>query len=378
MRSSTSSSLALLAISLLVGDALAAPLQRRDEEFTTVVLTETLSVLGQNDGSYTTLTYLPDVPAPPTTTAAPPTTATPAPATSTAEAAPAVKVAEAAAEPAAPVTTAAPIVLPSPSVSLPSVVVPPVSVAPVASPSSVSSTPSSGKRGLAYNAANLLQDFTGGVAKWCYNWGQVGTCPVGPFASMLHDMDGATTSSWTENANNAIASGTEYLLSFNEGDMPVSVGGSSLTPSAAAAGHKQYMNQFAGKALIVAPAVSSSEGPNVGLDWLTQWIAACDGECKVDRFAMHWYGASDQADMFKDHITESCALAASYPGSPKILITEYAVAGEVAPEVHAAFMAATMPWLDQQDCVDKYAYQFVDGTLTTDGNINAAGKEFIS
>jgi len=379
MRSSTSSSLALLAISLLVGDALAAPLQRRDEEFTTVILTETLSVLGQNDGSYTTLTYLPDIPAPPTTTAAPPTTATPAPATSTTEAAPAVKVAEAVAEPAAPVTTAAPIVLPSTSVSLPSVVVPPVSVAPVASTSPSTLSSGSGKRGLAYNAVNLLEGFTGGAATWCYDWGQQWqSCPVGPFVPMLHDMNGATTASWSNNANDAIAKGTEMLLSLNEPDMPISVGGSDTSPQAAAAAHIQYMNPFKGKAVIASPAVSSSEGTGVGIDWLKQWISDCDGGCVVDRVAFHWYGASDQAQIFQEYVTEMCTLAAALPGSPQVIITEYGVAGTQPPDVHAAFIEATTPFLDSQTCVDKYAYFFVDGSLTTNGAINEAGKAFIS
>jgi len=359
MRSSTFSSLALLATSLLARDALAAPLHRRDDAYTTVVTSEIVTVVQQADGSFITLS--PIIPAPPTVVAAP----TPAPATPTPIAQP---------KPEAKV--AAPVA-PTPLLS---------AIAPLLSsaPSTPSSGGLSGKRGLPYNTPSLLDLFVGSGSKatWCYNWdSSAGNIPSGlNYVPMLHGLDSEHLNPWTANANKAIAAGSTHLQYINEPDMPSSVGGVSTSVQDAAAGYINNMMPFKGKAKIGSPAVSSAENSGQGLDYLKQFFAACpNSSCHFDFIPVHWYGGVDQVQMFKDHIGNVQDLIKDLPGNPKIWITEYGVAGTQPASVHAQFISATAPWLDSQDNVERYAYQWVaDGSLVTGSSLNAAGKAFIS
>lgn len=72
-------------------------------------------------------------------------------------------------------------------------------------------------------------------------------------------------------------------MSFNE---PDDSSQSDLTPEAAAAAYKTYMQPYAGKAKLGAPAVTNGGG-SMGLDWLAAFLDACDG-CTIDFVAIHW------------------------------------------------------------------------------------------
>lgn len=117
---------------------------------------------------------------------------------------------------------------------------------------------SGGKKGLAYNSASLVTPFIGasGVG-WAYNWvsGSAGLASGIPYVAELHDMTETFTSVWMEQAQAAIDAGTEYLFSFNEPDIASQA---NLSPEAAAAGWKQYMEPFAGKAKLVSCSLSDS------------------------------------------------------------------------------------------------------------------------
>jgi hypothetical protein len=70
---------------------------------------------------------------------------------------------------------------------------------------------------------------------------------------------------WEAAANAAIAAGATHLLGFNEPDIASQ---SNLSPQAAAAAWKTYMQPFAGKAKLVSPAITNGPPPSMGTGWM--------------------------------------------------------------------------------------------------------------
>lgn len=259
-----------------------------------------------------------------------------------------------------------------------------------------STAPSSGsnngnKRGLAYNDASLLKGFTGpgSKANWCYNWDQTpGSIPSGlEFVPMLHDLRDDKLSSWVSNANAALSAGATHLQYINEPDMSAdpSVGGCDTAPQDAAAGFVTHMMPFKDKAKLGSPAVSNGitqPGTNkpAGIPYLNAFFTACSS-CSFDFVPLHWYG-TDPAD-FKKHIQDVRdavkdvkSVAKNSAGEPTLWITEFGLNGG-NPDTISTFLNDVMPWLDSQDYVERYAYQFVaDNFLVTGTTPNKAGKTF--
>lgn len=71
------------------------------------------------------------------------------------------------------------------------------------------------------------------------------------------------------------------MCRFNEPDLG---GQANLSPAAAAAAWKQYIQPFAGRAKLVSPAVTNGAAP-MGLAWLDSFLAACTG-CTIDVIAI--------------------------------------------------------------------------------------------
>ncbi len=182
------------------------------------------------------------------------------------------------------------------------------------------------------------------------------------FVPMLWGTQSWHTLRWPANANAAIASGAKYLLSFNEPDLGSQA---NLNPAQAVAGHRQFLESFAGRAQISAPAVS-----NGGLNWLKEFLAACTG-CTIDFVPIHWYDSATNIAYFKNYVTSAIVAAKGRP----IWITEFAASGSQAQQV--AFLQVVMPWLDAQPAVQRYAYFGVfDGKLVAGTEISALGRTF--
>ena len=132
---------------------------------------------------------------------------------------------------------------------------------------------------------------------------------------------------------------------FNE---PDNAGQSNLSPSAAAAGWKTYMEPFAGKAKLGAPAVTNGGAPS-GLTWLGDFLTACSG-CTIDFVPVHWYDSATNLAYFKSYIESAYKAGGNRP----IWITEFGASGSA--EQQSAFLEDVMPWLDSLDWVENYAY----------------------
>ena len=179
------------------------------------------------------------------------------------------------------------------------------------------------------------------------------------------------TNNWQANAKSAISQGSKALFSFNE---PDNAGQANLSPSDAAAGHIQYLNQFSGQALIGAPAVTNSGTPGQGLDWLKQWIAACDsqGGCKYDFCNVHWYSGAEYADTLFTHIENAYQLC-----NKPIWLTEFAPTGASDADT-SAFLTSVLPTLESTSYLQAYSY-FMAGPgslLDNSGALSSFGQTY--
>ena len=156
---------------------------------------------------------------------------------------------------------------------------------------------------------------------WAYNWGQTpGALPSKyEYVPMLWGADSGHTSSWSANAQQAIKNGATHLLgyaagvsahkhitltsnlvsrfSFNEPDLAQQ---SNLTPEAAAAAWKKYMQPFAGKAKLCSPAITNG-APPMGTGWLDTFLKECTG-CQIDCIAIHIYDQATNTAYYQQYI----------------------------------------------------------------------------
>ncbi|GAB7347465.1 hypothetical protein MBLNU459_g4379t1 [Dothideomycetes sp. NU459] len=228
-----------------------------------------------------------------------------------------------------------------------------------AATTSSTSSSSSGKRGVAYNDASLTTQFESAAeVTWGYNWGQYssGLSSGFNYVPLLWGTASSFTSGWSAAAQSAINSGSTHLMSFNEPDLSSQ---SNLSPAAAAIAYKTYMQPFAGKAKLGAPAVTNGGGAT-GLDWLNAFLAECS-DCTIDFVAIHWYDSSSNAAYFKDQVANATAVAGGKP----VWVTEFGCTDGTDADI-SNFLQEVMPWMDEQAYVERYSYFMVaDGYLVS-------------
>jgi hypothetical protein len=145
---------------------------------------------------------------------------------------------------------------------------------------------------------------------------------------------------------------------------------SNLDPGAAASGYMQYMQPFAGKAALGAPAVTNGGAP-AGIAYLQSFLGACSS-CTIDFVNCHWYDAASNVEGFKQHVSDVHDAAGGRP----VWITEMGAFGSV--DEQNAFLQQVIPWLDATDYVQRYAYFYADGALTENSVISELGNTFMS
>ncbi|KAK3936621.1 hypothetical protein QBC46DRAFT_25011 [Diplogelasinospora grovesii] len=206
------------------------------------------------------------------------------------------------------------------------------------------------KRGLAANEDIPIWQFGGSwegnpsQVNWQYNWGST-TSQKQSFAEyvpMLWGLGSDHTGVWSDNAWYWLVNGgSGHLLGFNE---PEQTSQSNISPQDAANAYRTYFTPFIGHAQIGSPAVS-----NDGYAWMQQFLSACS-DCGINFLAIHWYNDYTQVDDFKNWVNSMCALG----GGKQVWITEFEGYGTV--DEQSAFLKAVIPWLDDNDCVYRYAY----------------------
>ncbi|KAF7899058.1 uncharacterized protein EAF01_008271 [Botrytis porri] len=239
--------------------------------------------------------------------------------------------------------------------------------------SSSSSSSSGGKRGVAYNTADYVKQFTGSSkVAWAYNWGSSsdGLSASGiEFVPLLWGLKSTFTGAWSAAASSAIASGSTHLMSFNEPDLSTQA---NIGASDAAAGYKTYMQPFAGKAKLGAPAVTNGASP-MGLTWLKSFLSSCS-DCTIDFVCIHWYDSASNAAYFKQYVQDAYTAGGNRP----LWITEFQASGST--DEQNAFMKEVLPWLDASTMVDRYAWFMADtaagGLMSSTSALSTLGNTF--
>ncbi|KAM0268253.1 hypothetical protein ACHAQH_010011, partial [Verticillium albo-atrum] len=235
-----------------------------------------------------------------------------------------------------------------------------------------------GKRGLAYNAAGLVDYFfTGGnvcaFCGWAYNWDSRdnGLTERGlEYVPMLWSPMEDHTGRWKANVEDMIGKGSTHVLSFNECDIASQC---NMTAVEAAEAHVEYMNPFSARVRIGAPAVSNSNVEGEGLGWLQAWVDVCKAKgCVYEFCTIHWYSFPENAADLFQHIRRASTICGGKP----IWLTEFASLPLSQGGTEAAeWLRAQLPKLDGLDDLERYAFFMVeDGRLVESGRLTQAGE----
>ncbi|KAN0097936.1 glycoside hydrolase family 128 protein [Tylopilus felleus] len=137
------------------------------------------------------------------------------------------------------------------------------------------------------------------------------------------------------------AQGWATVFTLNEPDV------GNISPSQAASWYIQYINPITAKKAL--PAVTSSTAANQGLNWVSEMITACAGNCYFDYINLHWYGTS-----FAEFQSYVQSAHAKFPNK-NLVITEFALqnpSGGQAAQV--AFFKEALAFLDSASYVELY------------------------
>lgn len=162
------------------------------------------------------------------------------------------------------------------------------------------------------------------------------------------------TSIWNGNVQNAISKyGADSVLAFNEPDGCCwECGNSCMNVTLAVSAYQQWVQPWAGKVRLGAPAVTNSITTGMGVDYLEQFVKSCK-RCTIDFIPIHWYGSVLDPGSFKTYV-QSVRTKFRKP----IWITEFGTTSGTDDQI-IAFLKNVLPWLDRQAYVERYAY-FMD------------------
>jgi len=228
------------------------------------------------------------------------------------------------------------------------------------------------KRGFAFigdthTSDNRLLSSDSSPLTWYYNWSPYPNgdlIPTGSleFIPMIHGID-ATEDSRTEQVISGLDSSSTHLLSFNEPDGTTSSGGSSISPEDAARAYINYVVPFRDGSKgsrnwkISHP---STTGSGNGLEWLRRFNSSCydidpENGCPTDFIAAHWYGDFGGLASWLGTLDEFYNTNSTNDSNLKIWITEMGLPQQSA-DATVGMMNQTLPYLDQLDYVERYAW----------------------
>lgn len=226
-----------------------------------------------------------------------------------------------------------------------------------------------GKRGIAYNDSSMIPAAMANSGKigWASNWEGVSKGFENSdvtFIPTLHSDDSYWTGMWDDQVQAAIKQGLPYVFGPNEPDVPSQA---NMLPADCADFWRQWMEPYAKDIGLVAPSVSSTQEPNMGLDWLAQFMGNCS-DCTFAAVNQHWYAVdTNDVENFKDTVNG----AAKY--NKPVFVGEFAAVGSDSDKCE--FLDTVMSWMDDEDSVVGYAYFMAyEGLLVNGGSLTSVGK----
>ncbi|PSN75047.1 hypothetical protein BS50DRAFT_596169 [Corynespora cassiicola Philippines] len=224
------------------------------------------------------------------------------------------------------------------------------------------------KRGFAFidthESDNNLLTSDNSPISWYYNWSPYPNTDLIPadsleFIPLIHGLD-ATEDQRTSQVINGLPESSRHILSFNEPDGSTDSGGSSISPEDAARAYIDHVVPYRNgdrQWLISHPSVTGSEP---GLDWLRRFNESCyeideENGCPTDFVAAHWYGNFDGLAGWLGRLNEYYNTNTSRSEPLRIWVTELGLP-QADADATVAFMNQTLPYLDDLDYVEKYAW----------------------
>ncbi|GAA6012138.1 hypothetical protein JCM10207_005145 [Rhodosporidiobolus poonsookiae] len=217
------------------------------------------------------------------------------------------------------------------------------------SPSSTSSSGSgnkTGKKGVGYNKVEYTLNLD---ISWAYSWASTAGGSLNDGVEFVPMLWGEKSlSDWTTNADAALAAGSEHILGMNEPDLAEQA---NMDPESAASFWKTNIEPYADKAKLISPAVSNGvktdDGKPMGVPWMLEFLDSCS-DCHIDAIALHWYEAASNTDYFTSYLEDACNQL-----QKPIWLTEFMGTGSANDQ--KTFIEFAVPWLEQQDFIERYA-----------------------
>ncbi|KAI0968419.1 glycosyl hydrolase catalytic core-domain-containing protein [Xylaria arbuscula] len=227
------------------------------------------------------------------------------------------------------------------------------------------------KRGLAYigdadshNADYDLLLSSKSPIDWYFTWSPV-AAPSDIFPNDTQSrIEFVPALPSTDNLDDNIAaldklpSSSKHLFTFNEPDGSTDSGGSDISPDDAAKAYIEKIVPLRNRFQISHPSVT---GSSRGLDWLNDFNSSCwdidsDNGCPADFVTAHFYGDFEGVSSWLDQLAEFYNQSGSgIDGDLKIWVKELALP-QADQDTTLAMMNQTLPYLDQLDYVEKYAW----------------------
>lgn len=234
---------------------------------------------------------------------------------------------------------------------------------------------SNNKRGAAYNDVAMIKPVAHAVS-WAYDWNMLANGLVPEGVEFVPQLWGSKMfGGWASAIQTTLASGSNYILGFNE---PDNAGQASMSPSEAVQAYQEHITPYAGKATLISPSVTNSNNPGEGLDWLKTFMDSCS-DCDIGAISVHWYG--DEPEDLKSFISKAVDFGNQY-GIDEIWLTEFTLNSAMNggdPTAAAEFLKEVMPWLDSQPNVARYAYfMCAEGYLLNGGSLTPSGEVYTS
>lgn len=270
------------------------------------------------------------------------------------------------------------------------------SSAPVSSSApSGSPTYSGAKRGLAYNAIDLISKFSGKFG-WAMNWAETPvpgkSAPAGydqlggaKFIPMMHNplpaANPSTPEKFLQHVSDAVKQGSSAVMGFNEVDQE---GQAKMSTEDACKYWAQYMQpvlEAHPEVTLIGPSVTNGPAP-MGLDWLRRFKKDCpSASYHVEH--IHFYDVYNEkgpsiefgtADRFIRHVN-----ATIHEFGKPVFVSEFGLIPGSTQEQSAKFLKDVLPYLDGEEKVLGYAYFMVADTplgLVAGDGLSAAGMAY--
>ncbi|KAI0537471.1 glycosyl hydrolase catalytic core-domain-containing protein [Xylaria digitata] len=227
------------------------------------------------------------------------------------------------------------------------------------------------KRGMSYigDADSHDADYdillsSGSPINWYFTWSPI-TAPAGIFpdgtesrVEFVPALPAIDNLDDNIDVLDRVPSSSKHLFTFNEPDGTTNSGGSNISPDDAAKAYIEKIVPLRDRFQISHPSVTGSQR---GLEWLNDFNSSCweinsDNGCPADFVTAHWYGEFAGLSSWLDQLTEWYSHSGSgLEKDLKVWVKELGLP-QADQDTTFAMMNQTLPYLDQLEYVEKYAW----------------------